>query len=250
MASLDAYRTLQRCDPVEKNRGVNFSFNLFILPLVLLVSILFYGPRASAGDAFPADNLSQVTLNAFRVSYDDEAGMAAAEGNAVLTYEGATIHADRIDYDAFSQKVKASPNPGGVVSFEALGRKATAESLEYNLDTGEGVLRGVRSGVPVGNGTLYVIGGGMQYMPYELALERGLVGGARRNASGVSFVGIADNVSATTCALEHPHYRIETKSIVFIQGGGLWRKSHASTLGIPLSLLTRWTTSSISTARP
>jgi len=238
LASIDTYGVTALYKGVirlAKNRSVNFGLNLFILPLVLLVSMLLSGPDASADDASTVDNRaagqSQVTLNASRVSYDDETAMAMAEGNAVLTYEGATIRADRIDYDAFSQKVKASPNPGGYVSLNALGRTVTAEGLEYNLDTGEGVLSGVRSNMPVGDGTLYVVGGGMQYMPYDLALERGLVREAKGKESGVPFVGIAENVSATTCALDHPHYRIETKSIVFVPGRRLVAKKPRLYLG-------------------
>ena len=54
----------------------------------------------------------QVTLYADRVSFNDETGHALAEGNAILQYNGTTIMAERIEYDADSQKVKAMPLPG------------------------------------------------------------------------------------------------------------------------------------------
>ena len=54
----------------------------------------------------------KVTLNADRVSFNDETGQAFAEGNAVLNYNDTQIMAERIEYDADSQKVQAMPLPG------------------------------------------------------------------------------------------------------------------------------------------
>ncbi|MBQ3627164.1 MAG: hypothetical protein II948_10540, partial [Synergistaceae bacterium] len=57
----------------------------------------------------------RVVLNANRVSYNDITGTASAQGKAVLTYKGSKIEAERIDYDANTQKVEAMPLPGDVV---------------------------------------------------------------------------------------------------------------------------------------
>ncbi|MCL2009942.1 MAG: hypothetical protein FWG71_05280 [Synergistaceae bacterium] len=212
---------------MERNREINSSFGSRVifplfLPLVLLVSVLFGEMPALAAP-------SKVTLDAERVSYDDEAGKASAEGNAVLTYEGATIRADRIDYDVFSQKVRASPPPGGLVTLEAMGRRVTGNTLEYDLDTQEGVLSKVGSDVPIGSGTLHISGGGMRIMPYDLALEQGLV---RGDAGGASYVGFAEDVSVTTCDVpDHPHYRLETKSITVIPGRQVVAKTPRLYLG-------------------
>ena len=53
----------------------------------------------------------RVTLNADRVSFNDETGHALAEGNAVLKYKDVSIMAERLDYDADTQKVQAMPLP-------------------------------------------------------------------------------------------------------------------------------------------
>jgi LPS-assembly protein len=170
----------------------------------------------------------EVVLDAERVSYDDETGRAAAEGGAVLTYGDTRIHAERIDYDAATQTVKASPLPGQTVRLQSGGRTLTSDGLEYNLLTSEGVLLDAKSSVPVGEGTLYVSGGSLQVLPYSLAEERGLV---RRNSAGQTYVGIWENVSATTCGLAHPHYRIETKRILFVPGRRLVAKRPRLYLG-------------------
>jgi LPS-assembly protein len=168
----------------------------------------------TAGGAFAASP-DDVILDAERVSYDDETGRAAAEGGAVLTYRDTTIHAERIDYDAATQTVKASPLPGESVRLRNGGRTLTADGLEYNLLTSEGVLLDAKSSIPVGEGVLYVSGGSLQILPHDLAAERGLV---RRGGSQEAYAGIWEDVSATTCALDHPHYRIETKRILFVPG--------------------------------
>ena len=186
---------------------------LFVLFFFIAAGSLLFPFRVWANDELQPEN---VVLDAERVSYDDETGRASAEGGAVLTYQGTTIRAERIDYDAATQKVKASPLPGEAVLLQAAGRTVQGDGLEYDLDSGEGILTGGRSEVPVGEGVLYVYGGGIQLLPYDLAVERGLIKNAKREDT--PYIAIWDDVAATTCAMEHPHYRIETKRIVFVPG--------------------------------
>ena len=201
---------------MEKYRGVNpnFSNRIYVfLSLALLVSILLCELPAFANDV--RDTPSRVTLNADRISYDGCTGRATAEGNAVLTHGGSRIRAALIEYDAFSQDVRALPSPGGSVLLETMGRAVVGDSLEFNLETQEGTLSGIRSSFQVGYGILRISGGKMQIMPYELALERGLISGARGD---VPYVGFMQDVAVTTCTQDHPHYRLETTRIIFIPG--------------------------------
>jgi LPS-assembly protein len=195
------------------SEGRLLSLNWCCALILCFTLSLFTGAKAFFPSCAFAEEPQNVTLDAERVSYDDETGKASAEGNAVLTYRGMTIQAERIDYDAVSQKVKASSLPGDPVILRGMGNAVTGEGLEYDLDTAEGVLTGARSGLPVGEGTLYVTGE-IQVLPYSLAVERGLVGGKAKD----SLVVEGKNVSITTCALDHPHYRIEAKSILFVPG--------------------------------
>lgn len=189
--------------PMRRSGALAF----LVLALCLLGSGTFSAQGAEPG---------KVVLNADRVSYDDETGRASAEGKAVLNYEGATIRAERIDYDAHSQKVQAMPLPGGKVSLQAQGRVLEGDRLDYDLATKEGVLSGAGASLPVGAGTLYVHGEEINVLPWDMAVDRGLVRG--RPGAADEYVAEWRNVVLTTCALDHPHYRLESRSISFVPG--------------------------------
>ncbi|MBR4195273.1 MAG: hypothetical protein IKQ95_01005 [Synergistaceae bacterium] len=155
----------------------------------------------------------QVILNADRVSFNDETGQATAEGNAVLQYNGTTIMAERIEYSADSQKVKAMPLPGEKIRMTNGTRTLNGDQIDYDLSSGEGILTGPATRLSIGEKgeTLYVYGGEINVIPWELAEERGLVKGTPQD-----YMLQWRNVAMTTCALEHPHYRLESKQITFI----------------------------------
>ena len=156
----------------------------------------------------------QVKLNADRVSFNDETGHALAEGNAVLTYKDISIMAERLDYDADSQKVQAMPLPEQKVVITNGKQTIKGDTLNYDLNSREGILTGALTQVPVGDGgVLYVYGDDIDVIPWELAQERNLVSG-----SAEDYLIEWKNVILTTCALDHPHYRFESKKISFIPG--------------------------------
>ena len=191
--------------------------------LILLLLLLLVQPVMAAdfedyysGDVRPEkSNIApqKVTLNADRVSFNDETGHALAEGNAVLKYDGTTIMAERIEYDADTQKVKAMPLPGEKVVLTNGNRSIKGDQIDYDLNSGEGILEGPSTHLSVGeNGeSLYVYGGEINVLPWGLAQERGLVKGTPQE-----YMVQWRNVTMTTCALDHPHYRLETKNITFI----------------------------------
>lgn len=158
---------------------------------------------------------SQVKLNADRVSFNDETGHAYAEGNAVLTYNDTTIMAERIEYNADTQKVKAMPMPGEKVLLTNGNRTLRGDQIDYDLNSKEGIMTGAATRLAVGEegGVLYVYGSEIDVMPWELAQERGLVKGDPEE-----YLLQWRNVALTTCALDHPHYRLESKVISFIPG--------------------------------
>ena len=157
--------------------------------LILLLLLLLVQPVMAAdfedyysGDVRPeTSNIApqKVTLNADRVSFNDETGHALAEGNAVLKYDGTTIMAERIEYDADTQKVKAMPLPGEKVVLTNGNRSIKGDQIDYDLNSGEGILEGPSTHLSVGeNGeSLYVYGGEINVLPWGLAQERGLVKG-------------------------------------------------------------------------
>jgi len=180
-----------------------------LLPIILFVFALCYGLPALADE-------SRVTLDAERVSFDDAAGLATAEGNAVLIHGDTTIRAGRIDYDVSSNVARAFPAMDGWVELESEGRRLLGRGLEYDLNNQEGVFTGVRSTVDIDGGTLFITGGELSSMPYDVAMERGLIRHRLRDAP--YHVAIASDVSVTTCIFEQPHYRLVTRRLVIIPG--------------------------------
>ena len=108
------------------------------------------------------------------------------------------------------------PLPGGKVSLQAQGRVLEGDRLDYDLATKEGVLSGAGASLPVGAGTLYVHGEEINVLPWDMAVDRGLVRG--RPGAADEYVAEWRNVVLTTCALDHPHYRLESRSISFVPG--------------------------------
>jgi len=196
-----------------------------LLAALLGLSLLEGSFPAWAEEAEPG----KVVLNADRVSYNDETGQASAEGRAVLNYEGATIRAERIEYDAHSQKVQAMPLPGEKVVLQAGGKSLAGDRLDYDLETKEGVLSGAGTSLPVGAGTLYVHGEEIEVLPWDRAVERGLVHG--RPGRPDEYLAEWRRVVLTTCALDHPHYRIESKTISFVPGRSVVAKRPRLYLG-------------------
>ena len=169
----------------------------------------------------------KVTLNADRVSFNDETGRAYAQGNAILTYQDTTIMAERIEYDADTQKVHAMPLPGRQIVLTNSSRSIKGDQLEYDLNSREGILTGAATRLAVGEGAvLYVYGSEIDVMPWELAQSRGLVKGDPQD-----YMIQWRDVVLTTCVLDHPHYRLESKAITFIPGRSVTAKKPRVYLG-------------------
>ena len=208
---------------------------LIVIIMILLCAVKVYATDFE--DYYTEDNDTpseqeapspdKVTLNADRVSFNDETGRAYAQGNAVLSYQDTTIMAERIEYDADSQKVQAMPLPGSQIVLTNGSRSIKGDQLEYDLNTREGILTGAVTRLGIGEGAvLYVYGSEIDVMPWELAQSRGLVKGEPEE-----YMLQWRDVVLTTCALDHPHYRLESKAITFIPGRSVTAKKPRVYLG-------------------
>ena len=203
---------------------------LIVITTIFILSATSYAADFedyySGEEETPSDE--KVTLNADRVSFNDETGRATAQGNAVLTYQDTTIMAERIEYDADTQKVQAMPLPGSHIVLTNGNRSLRGDQLEYDLNSREGILSGAATRLPVGEkgGVLYVYGSEIDVVPWELAKERGLVKGEPEE-----YMLQWRDVVLTTCALDHPHYRLESKAITFIPGRKVTAKKPRVYLG-------------------
>ena len=185
---------------------------VFFVIVIIITFVQLFSQFCATAEA----GTNTIELNAQKVTYDDSSGTASAEGDAILTYGDVRILAERIDYDDETGKVVASslPDKGVVLSN---GKQALrGDKLEYDVKTSEGVLSGAKSTLAVNGTYVHVYGDNLEAIPYELAVERKLIS-SKSSFSG-EYVIKWDNVSVTTCVLDHPHYRLEAKRLVFTPG--------------------------------
>ena len=180
---------------------------VIVFIVIILMNLLFlFNATTEAGER-------TVELDAERITYDDISGIATAEGNAILSYGDVRILAERIDYNDDAGKVVASsiPDKGVVLSN---GRQAVrGDQLLYDINTSEGILTGAKSTVIVDGKPVFIRGENLEAIPYDLAVERKLISG--KSSFDGDYVIKWDNVSITTCNLEHPHYRLEARRFIF-----------------------------------
>lgn len=206
-----------------KKLSLIFLFNFLIINFIFSGGAkIIYAQEAGVLD-------ERVILNANRVSYNDINGTASAQGKAVLTYKGAKIEAERIDYNSETQKIEAMPLPGDQVKLSSQGRTVRGDHLDYDLNTREGVLTGAKTQLAAGEGTLFVYGGQIDVIPWDNAVEQGLVNS--KSSSPSDYIAQWRDVTLTTCTLDHPHYRLVSKKISFIPGRSVIAKKPRIYLG-------------------
>ena len=180
-----------------------------------LVIVIFLGFLFSFCSVVEAGEKT-VELNADKIIYDDLSGTASAEGNAVLSYGDVMIYAERIDYDDETGKVIASSLPEKGVTLRNKSHALRGDRLLYDINTTEGVMYGAKTTVVIDGKPVFIYGDNLEAIPYEIAVERKLI--SDKGSFAGDYVIKWDNVSITTCTLDHPHYRLEAKRFIFTPG--------------------------------
>jgi LPS-assembly protein len=115
---------------------------------LLVLLLLARAAPAPAAISVPGDMLSMprtgpdvmlgapVTLNADSLAYDDDTGVALAEGNVELGFGNRTMRADRIRYDSRSGEAELT----GHVHYKDAGDEFSFDRIVLNLNTELGVL--------------------------------------------------------------------------------------------------------------
>jgi len=83
------------------------------LVLLALTTLPAYATLLPEGffDMAPMANGTPAAVEANQMSYDGGTGMVAAEGAAVMSYDGFTLRADKIEYDQAKGSVRAVERP-------------------------------------------------------------------------------------------------------------------------------------------
>ena len=190
-------------------------FGLICLALGLLIA----ATSVSAPAAETEEDGESIYLDADKVVFEEETGLAVAEGNVRVRREGLRLFAHRVEMDSSEQILSATSAPGRKVSMVQGDRVLTGDSLRYNMLTREGILSGAAGSSPAGDGRVFIKGREMAVAPMELAVAKGWV--SRRGARGAAeddLAGKLTDVSLTTCNMKNPHYRLVSKSVVFVPG--------------------------------
>ncbi len=160
-----------------------------------------------------------IYLDADKVVFEEHTGLAVAEGNVRVRSGLLDIFAHRVEMDSEEQLLSASAAPGKKVSMIQGDRVLTGDSLNYNVATREGVLHGAVGSSPAGDGRVFVKGREMAVAPVGSAREKGWVSSSGvRGVEEDELIGKLSDVSLTTCGLKNPHYRLVSRSVVYVPG--------------------------------
>ncbi len=115
--------------------------------LVLFAASLFAFRGAAAQQTIPSDNSGQPSVRLEAEQQRKEGDLYYADGKVEIQYKDLRIRADHVEYDTKTYKAKAT----GHVLFDAGTLHMTAESADFNVQTGAGVFEQVRGEVMTEN---------------------------------------------------------------------------------------------------
>jgi len=173
--------------------------------LLLLIFSLFLSQ-----DLLAKEDKEPVIINGDQVEYSTDAKEATAVGNVEIRSGGATLTCKKITVNTETKDVCAE----GGARLEDKNGIIEGEKITYNFNTKTGV----------------ILDAGFRSNPY--------FGHARKveKVSDSEFIGF--DGYATTCSMNHPHYRISSKRINFFPGDKIQTKEDIFYLGgAPLAYL-------------
>ena len=181
----------------------------FLLGLVFM-SALFLTPLSA--DEIP----EEVHIDADSVVYQENTGIAKAQGNVKVRNKSMRLFAPRVEYNSNNQIVEAFSDQSAKVALFSGPDKLTGEHLTYNFEKRRGILTDASGKMDV----FFIKGRDLKVMPVGDAVKFGLISSRSKASveSGTSddLVGEWLDVSITTCDFERPHYRLVSKKVTVI----------------------------------
>ncbi len=171
-------------------------------------------------ESLKKDLFSPAVLEADNVGYDEQLGLAVAEGHAVLRYLQIILHADRITLDSSTNIVRAYASEGKRITI----KQGSTENLigtfiEYHLNDLTGLMDAPDGSTKVENGTLFAKSTQVEFAPPAIAHERKWMHGKWLRKSRPDDAVIKWNdASYTTCMQDKPHYLLRSKKISMLPG--------------------------------
>lgn len=164
------------------------------------------------------ETADELHIDADNVLYQENTGIAAAEGNVRVRSRNMRLFAPRVQYNSNNQLIEAFSDERGKVTLLSGPEKMTGEHLTYNIDTRRGVLKGASGKVDA----FYIKGSDLTVMSLDDAVRLGIASSsskaAQKTGAGEDLVAEWMDVSTTTCDFVRPHYRLESKKVTVIPG--------------------------------
>ncbi len=195
--------------------------------LLLLISVYLCVLSNSGGycslqkkESLKRDILSLAVLEADSVGFDEQQGLAIAEGHAVLRYLQIVLRADRVTLDTNTNIVRAYAAEGKRI----LVKQGNTDNLvgtfiEYHLDDLTGFMDAPDGSTKVENGTLFAKSSQLEFAPPAIAHDKNWMHGKWLRKSQPDDTVIKWNdASYTTCRQEKPHYMLRSKKISMLPG--------------------------------
>ncbi|MCR5336466.1 MAG: hypothetical protein K6E42_07940 [Synergistes sp.] len=159
---------------------------------------------------------SAVTIDADNVSYNENTGLAIAEGNVRIRNSEVYLTAPYVEYDSQRNVADAysDSRENVVIESSATGDTYSGKHLKYNMNSKRGVL----TQASTKTGALYLSGGNARVMPIEDAEELGIIRKAKKKRTASEDIAEWLDVTATTCDFETPHYKLVTKKLIIYPG--------------------------------
>ena len=104
-----------------------YGIGCVVLCLLLLLEVAFPLPGETQGESEDA-----VFLDADKVVFEEETGLAVAEGNVRVRRDVLRVFAHRVEMDSTEQVMSATSEPGKKVTL-IQGDRVHGDSLRYNL---------------------------------------------------------------------------------------------------------------------
>ena len=175
--------------------------------LILGMSFMFVLHRA---DAQEITEREKVVINADSLSYEDETGMIMGSGNVKAQNADVRLQAHYIEYDSLNHTIEAHSDGSASIVFQRGADKLQGEFLQYDVNARRGYLKSASGKVDA----FYLKGKNIEFFPKEEYTKSD-----PKSSDKVEDVGAKwEEVYITTCDLEVPHYRLQSKEVVVIPG--------------------------------
>lgn len=183
-----------------------------MLTLALRLALLVFLLCPACPGAFAADTSEQdrINLNADKISFEEDTGVATAEGNVTVRNKDLRLSAPYVEYDSEGSHLKALSTQEGAVTLITGNRRLSGEKLDYNILTRRGLLTHPNGKIE----ELYIRGEAIEVMPLSDVTK----GKKPKNVNSDDVAGRWLGAVVTTCPKLHPDYRLEAKQIIAIPG--------------------------------